>query len=69
LEYRESGKGNLGHDRNVHRSGFGQNGIDPALKTWLDNIFVPAVVRQYLTGGGETVDNGVNLNPIRGSVQ
>jgi hypothetical protein len=34
--------------------------IDPALKAWLDNVLIPAMVRQYLAVSRDVIDNGVN---------
>ena len=35
--------------------------IDPAVKAWLDDVLIPAMVRQYLAVSRDVVDNGVNL--------
>jgi hypothetical protein len=32
--------------------------IEPALKAWMDNVFVPAMVRQYLAEFDSKQDNG-----------
>ena len=32
--------------------------IDPAVKAWLDNVIVPALVREYLAECGSRQDNG-----------
>jgi hypothetical protein len=34
--------------------------IDPVVKDWLDNVLIPALVRQYLAVSRDVVDNGVN---------
>jgi hypothetical protein len=41
--------------------------IDPAVKSWLDNVLVPALVRLYLAANGREEDNG--LVPITERVQ
>ena len=33
--------------------------IDPAVKAWLENVLVPAMVHLYLAQQGTGVDNGV----------
>lgn len=37
--------------------------IDPVLKAWLDNVLVPAMVRQYLAARSEVGDNGFGVSP------
>ena len=41
--------------------------IDPALKEWIDNVIVPALVRLYLAECGSRQDNG--RTPISERVQ
>jgi hypothetical protein len=41
--------------------------IDPALKAWIDNVIVPALVQQYLAECDSRQDNG--RNPISERVQ
>lgn len=33
--------------------------VDPAVKAWLDNVLVPAMVRLYLAANNSGADNGV----------
>jgi len=37
---------------------FKKRKIDPALKAWIDNVIVPALVRLYLAECGSSPDNG-----------
>jgi hypothetical protein len=37
--------------------------IDPALKAWIDNVLVPALVREHLKAAGAAGDNDVRSNP------
>jgi hypothetical protein len=35
--------------------------IDPVLKSWLDNVLIPVLVREYLKAQSEIGDNGWRL--------
>jgi len=37
--------------------------IDPALKVWLDDVLVPAMVRMYLDFKGDVRDNRCSPSP------
>jgi hypothetical protein len=37
--------------------------IDPALKSWLDNVLVPAMVRLYLDSRSDVRDNCPSPSP------
>lgn len=37
--------------------------IGPALKSWLDNVLVPAMVREYLADEHDVGDNGLIASP------
>jgi hypothetical protein len=41
--------------------------IDPALKAWLDNVFVPAMVRLYLDSRRDVGDNCLSPSPSQDS--
>jgi hypothetical protein len=41
--------------------------VDKALKSWLDNVLVPALVRQYLAAARDVVHNGLSANPSHDS--
>ena len=39
--------------------------IGPALKSWLDNVLVPAMVREYLAVQYDVGDNGLIASPSK----
>jgi hypothetical protein len=47
---------------NIARRGkIGQgSSLDPAVKDWIKNVFVPAMVRLYLADSSNRQDNGMN---------
>jgi hypothetical protein len=42
--------------------------VEPTLKAWLDNVFVPVMVRQYLAVTREVADNGLSAAPPEKSI-
>lgn len=60
-----SGSHNVFKSR-IGRGGSGQaSRIDPAVKAWLDNVLIPAMVRQYLASNGPEGDNGMSMTMER----
>jgi hypothetical protein len=41
--------------------------IDPVLKSWLDNVIIPVIVREYLAAQSQIGDNGLRLRPSEDS--
>jgi hypothetical protein len=43
--------------------------IDPVLKRWIDRVFVPVMVRDYLASARIPADNNVEPNPAEASAK
>ena len=43
--------------------------ISPTLKSWLDSVLVPAMVREFLANAPDAGDNGSIANPSEKSVK
>jgi len=41
--------------------------LSPAIRTWLDNVLIPALVRQYLDEQRAIADNGEGQLPSSGA--
>jgi hypothetical protein len=41
--------------------------IDPVMKSWMDHVIVPAMVRQYVAAVGAAEDNGKDRFPLQDS--
>jgi hypothetical protein len=57
---RKVGVGEVAEDISGAVLEFGKKRLDPEVKAWMDNVFVPAMVRLYLAESASRNDNGMN---------